>query len=58
VQLGARRPGELEILSGINEGELVVAHGTMSVRSGGEVLIRAKEQGNMKLRDMLASDKG
>src|SRR5690606_1542641 len=34
VRIGARRPGEVEILSGLQEGDLVVTHGTMRLRDG------------------------
>lgn len=34
ITLGARRRGEVEILDGLREGQLVVAHGTERVRDG------------------------
>lgn len=37
VTTGARRPGEVEILSGLTTGELVVTHGTMRLRDGQKV---------------------
>jgi membrane fusion protein, multidrug efflux system len=37
VQIGRRRPGEVEILQGLNEGEHVVIEGTQKVRDGGPV---------------------
>ena len=39
VKTGARRPGDVEILSGIQEGDLVVTHGTMRLRDGQTVNI-------------------
>lgn len=39
VQTGARRPGEVEILGGLREGERVVTHGTMRLRDGQKVEI-------------------
>jgi membrane fusion protein (multidrug efflux system) len=39
VEIGARRPGEVEILAGLGEGEKVVTHGTMTVRPGQRVTI-------------------
>ncbi|MEQ8326148.1 efflux RND transporter periplasmic adaptor subunit [Parvibaculum sp.] len=43
VEIGARRPGDVEILSGLQEGDLVVTHGTMRLRDGQSVNI-VKEQ--------------
>jgi membrane fusion protein (multidrug efflux system) len=39
VETGRRRPGEVEILSGLEEGERVIAEGTQKVRPGGSVEI-------------------
>lgn len=58
VKIGSRRPGEVEIVSGVTEGDLVVTHGTFTVRPGGEVSITAREQGNKSLHEMLSGDKG
>jgi membrane fusion protein (multidrug efflux system) len=41
VEIGARRPGEVEIVAGLAEGEEVVTHGTLSVRPGQQVTIKA-----------------
>lgn len=47
VQTGARRPGEVEILSGLAEGDLVVTHGTMRLRDGQKVkIIKEQRQGH------------
>jgi membrane fusion protein (multidrug efflux system) len=37
VRIGARRPGEVEILSGLAPGERIVIEGTVKVRDGGPV---------------------
>lgn len=34
IETGSRRPGEVEVLSGLSEGERVVTHGTMQLRDG------------------------
>ncbi|WP_404416812.1 efflux RND transporter periplasmic adaptor subunit [Vreelandella aquamarina] len=34
VEIGSRREGEVEIISGLDDGDLVVAHGTERVREG------------------------
>jgi membrane fusion protein (multidrug efflux system) len=39
VRTGRRRPGEVEVVSGLDEGEIVVAEGTQKVRPGGSVRI-------------------
>lgn len=46
IRTGERRPGEIEILGGIEEGELVVTHGTMRLRDGQAVkIIEEQKQG-------------
>jgi membrane fusion protein (multidrug efflux system) len=37
VEIGARRPGEVEIVSGLKEGERVITRGTLQVRAGQRV---------------------
>ncbi len=44
VVVGGRRPGEVEILSGLSEGEFVITHGTNKVRPGQRVTIAAEKQ--------------
>jgi len=39
IRLGKRRPGEVEVLSGLNEGDLVVVRGTNLVRDGAQVKV-------------------
>jgi len=39
VAIGSRRPGEVEIYSGLAEGELVIVRGTDQVRPGNRVQI-------------------
>lgn len=53
VRIGARRPGEVEILDGLAEGDLVVTHGTLRVRPGQPVRVRAIESGDESLVDLL-----
>lgn len=43
VAVGARRPGEVEILEGLREGEKVVTHGTTRVRPGQAVTITSEQ---------------
>lgn len=44
VVTGARRPGEVEILSGLEAGDRVVTHGTMRLRDGQKVNIVREER--------------
>lgn len=43
VETGGRRPGSVEIVSGLDRGELVVTHGTMQLRDGQTVNIVKEE---------------
>ena len=58
VVIGARRLGEVEILSGLSEGEQVITHGTMSVRPGEAVSVMAVQKQEQPLRDMLSQAAG
>ncbi len=49
VRPGARRPGFIEIREGLHEGDLVVVHGLMQVRSGQSVEIRGVQTGDEPL---------
>ena len=42
VQIGRRRPGQVEILAGLVEGELVVAEGTQKARPGSPVTVTGR----------------
>ena len=53
VQIGARRPGEVEILDGLAAGDRVITHGNDKVRPGQRVEVRALDDGSASLRDML-----
>ena len=41
VILGARQPGSVEIISGLNAGEWIVTHGGLRIRPGGNVNVSA-----------------
>lgn len=45
VRIGARRPGLVEVVSGLKPGEQVVTHGTLRVRPGQAVAIKAIDDG-------------
>ncbi len=53
VTIGSRRPGEVEILSGIEAGERVVTHGAMKLRADAPVTIRAEDNGEQSMQQML-----
>ena len=52
VEIGARRPGEVEIVAGLSEGEKVVTHGTLTVRPGQQVTIKAVETADKPAPEM------
>ncbi len=53
VRIGTRRPGEVEIIEGLVVGELVITDGTLKLRPGNKVSIRAKDDGTTKLHQLL-----
>ncbi len=53
VRIGTRRPGQVEIIEGLNVGELVITDGTLKVRPGGQVSIRAVDDGTTPLNQLL-----
>jgi membrane fusion protein (multidrug efflux system) len=55
VRIGARRPGEVEILEGLAAGERVITHGNDKVRPGQQIAIQAVDDGTRSLQEMLES---
>lgn len=53
LQIGSRRPGQVEVLQGLVEGELVVTHGTLRVRPGQAVTVRAVDDGTQPLAELI-----
>lgn len=53
VEIGSRRQGEVEILTGLNAGDRIVTHGTMNIADGAAVNIRALETGKESLQELL-----
>lgn len=43
IVLGARKPGMIEVLSGLGEGDEIVVHGVLKLHDGAQVSIRANE---------------
>lgn len=56
VTIGARRQGEVEILSGLEPDELVITHGGIRLASGQAVRIRAIDDGQQSLRALLVQE--
>jgi membrane fusion protein (multidrug efflux system) len=56
VEIGGRRPGEVEIVEGLEAGEVVVIHGTLRARPGQQVEIIAVAAGNESLEQLLQQD--
>ena len=57
VTIGARRPGEVEVLAGLKAGEFVIVHGTLRAREGHPVQVIAEDEGDEPLARMLARKK-
>lgn len=53
VEVGGRRPGSVEIVSGLEAGEMVVSHGGLKVRDGQAVTIRAVKKPDEPLDHLL-----
>lgn len=53
VRIGARRPGEVEILEGLAAGDQVITHGNDKVRPGQQVRIQAIDDGTKTLHELL-----
>ncbi|MEX0759642.1 MAG: efflux RND transporter periplasmic adaptor subunit [Tistlia sp.] len=58
VETGARRPGEIEILEGLVEGERVVVHGTLKLEDGDPVRVLGTETGETSVTDILQGKAG
>lgn len=54
IELGARRPGTIEVLSGLSAGDKVVVQGIVKLRDGMQVSIRAEKTGNESLSELLS----
>ncbi|MBM9514768.1 efflux RND transporter periplasmic adaptor subunit [Desulfogranum marinum] len=53
VKLGTRKKGMVEVLSGIKEGDRIVTHGTLRLQDGDRVVVRALDNDNPTLDEML-----
>jgi len=55
VQIGTRRPGEVEIVSGLSAGEQVITDGALKVRANSKVIIRGLDDGTTPISELLAA---
>ncbi len=53
IRIGARRPGEVEVLAGLEAGTRVITHGTLKVRPDQPVKITAVDDGTRPLAELL-----
>lgn len=53
VTTGTRRPGEVEIVKGLQGGEMIVTHGTMTIGDGAAVNVTAHDDGTKDMPQML-----
>ena len=53
VRIGTRQPGKVEIVGGLSSGEWVITDGTLKVRAGSKVSIRATDDGTTGLHQLL-----
>jgi len=53
ITIGGRQPGNIEVLSGLKAGDQVIVHGKMKVQHGAEITIRAIENNNETIDELL-----
>ena len=58
IRIGGRRPGGVEVVSGLTPGEQVITHGSLKVRPGQQVVIGAVDDGSRPLHELLESITG
>lgn len=54
IQAGARRPGIVEVIDGLQPNAKVVVHGVLNAREGAAAKVIAVQQPNERVRDILA----
>ena len=58
VKIGARRPGDVEIVDGLKAGEFVTTHGTLRARPDQAMKIIAADTGDESLEQLLKQGVG
>jgi membrane fusion protein, multidrug efflux system len=56
VRLGTRIPGRVEVVAGLEPGEVVITHGSMKVRPGAPVRIHAESDGSRPIAELIKPD--
>jgi membrane fusion protein (multidrug efflux system) len=56
VTLGTRTPGKVEVLSNLAAGEMIITHGSLKVRPGSAVRIRAIDDGTRPIADLIRAE--
>ncbi len=55
VVIGARRVGEVEVVKNLSVNDMVVTHGAMNIDDGASVVVKAIDDGNKTMRELLSS---
>ena len=55
IRIGTRRPGQVEVLDGVEAGERVVTHGAFRLSDGDEVIVRAVDDGRQPMSAILSN---
>ncbi|NIJ40720.1 membrane fusion protein (multidrug efflux system) [Parvibaculum indicum] len=55
VKIGGRRPGQVEILQGLDAGDLLVTHGAMRLRNGDHVRVLGETKPGQSIRELIKS---
>jgi membrane fusion protein (multidrug efflux system) len=58
IEVGLRRPGEVEVTAGLSPGDLVITHGADKARPGQPVQVMAIDDGERALDELLAQPSG
>jgi membrane fusion protein (multidrug efflux system) len=53
IRVGARRPGQVEVIEGLAPGDRVITHGTLKVRPGQRVSVAAVDDGSTPYAELL-----
>ena len=57
ITIGTRRKGEVELVSGLQVGQMIVAHGKDKVHTGSKVNIIAVLEDGVSIQDILSGNK-
>lgn len=57
IRIGTRRPGRVEVIDGLQPGDLVITHGTQRARPGQPVTIKAVDDGSVPIEQLLSRTK-